>query len=640
MDNIKDGYLTEDSPVVEQPPQILVKLYRHQLAAIRRCLALEHEGNISNETNGTQINTSCGVLCDGVGRGKSLMCLSLVNHKKPIKFHDSCSFSSPTYFEVVKKANTNVKVIPITIIVVPHGVYNQWQGYIQKQTTFSMYGINGLRMMIKMNGNVFSSSDIMDAFKDIFESKYDLVLVSAMQYPNFVRCFRTVVGVRNVYVRRCIIDEVDTIKSDMSDRLPAQFTWFVSSSVNNLLNPTGGSHKIQYFNETTGAMDSRVERVTGIRSCGYIKKFFCDLKNVVPELYWPLFVKNRKEFVDSSFRLSKFVRRIIKCATPTMINILEGLVSLDVIQRLSAGDVDGAMGMYSGEMSTASNLIKTVAGSYLTQIHNLRMQRQATEGKIFGMMNHRDHMLYSIDDKIKSLEDKVQCIKERIMENDMCNICYDEPSHKTVTKCCQNVFCFPCLATWIAAGHNTCPICKKHMKEEDVVLIRDDCELPSEESENEEKCEEHVFDNSNDKPDNLKILLKKRNTEREKEGKTAKYLIFSSYDASFRNIKDVLDSLNMKSEQVKGTSSHVTSIIDRYKNGDCDILLLNARHFGAGLNLENTTDLIFYHAMDKDLEYQVIGRAHRIGRTEPLNIWNLFYESEEKDINGDIADRF
>ena len=38
----------------------------------------------------------------------------------------------------------------------------------------------------------------------------------------------------------------------------------------------------------------------------------------------------------------------------------------------------------------------------------------------------------------------------------------------------------------------------------------------------------------------------------------------------------------------------------------------------------------FYHGMDKDLEYQVLGRAQRPGRTCPLNIWHLCYDSEEK----------
>ena len=58
--------------------------------------------------------------------------------------------------------------------------------------------------------------------------------------------------------------------------------------------------------------------------------------------------------------------------------------------------------------------------------------------------------------------------------------------------------------------------------------------------------------------------------------------------------------------------------------------MLNTNHYGTGLNLENTTDLIFYHKMSCDMEKQVIGRAQRVGRTSDLNIHYLFQDNEIK----------
>ena len=58
------------------------------------------------------------------------------------------------------------------------------------------------------------------------------------------------------------------------------------------------------------------------------------------------------------------------------------------------------------------------------------------------------------------------------------------------------------------------------------------------------------------------------------------------------------------------------------------MILANSLNFGSGLNLENTTDIIIYHKMDKDLESQVIGRAQRPGRTTSINIYKLNYENE------------
>jgi SNF2 family DNA or RNA helicase len=72
-------------------------------------------------------------------------------------------------------------------------------------------------------------------------------------------------------------------------------------------------------------------------------------------------------------------------------------------------------------------------------------------------------------------------------------------------------------------------------------------------------------------------------------------------------------------------------MVDQYRSHKPDalnMLFVNARSFGSGLNLENTTDIIMFHKLDSELEKQVIGRAQRFGRSEPLNIWYLLHENE------------
>jgi hypothetical protein len=59
------------------------------------------------------------------------------------------------------------------------------------------------------------------------------------------------------------------------------------------------------------------------------------------------------------------------------------------------------------------------------------------------------------------------------------------------------------------------------------------------------------------------------------------------------------------------------------------VMLVNAQQYCAGLNLENTTDLVFFHRiLDKNIEAQVAGRAQRIGRQSNLNIHYLLYNNE------------
>ena len=79
---------------------------------------------------------------------------------------------------------------------------------------------------------------------------------------------------------------------------------------------------------------------------------------------------------------------------------------------------------------------------------------------------------------------------------------------------------------------------------------------------------------------------------------------------------------------MKGSTGRITKIIEQYKGNELDILLLNSRYFGSGLNLENTTDIFMFHKMNESIENQVIGRAQRPGRTQVLNVYRLLYHNE------------
>ena len=56
--------------------------------------------------------------------------------------------------------------------------------------------------------------------------------------------------------------------------------------------------------------------------------------------------------------------------------------------------------------------------------------------------------------------------------------------------------------------------------------------------------------------------------------------------------------------------------------------MLNAKHYGSGLNLQMTTNIVMFHKMDENTNIQIIGRAQRIGRTSQLIIHKLLYEHE------------
>ena len=110
---------------------------------------------------------------------------------------------------------------------------------------------------------------------------------------------------------------------------------------------------------------------------------------------------------------------------------------------------------------------------------------------------------------------------------------------------------------------------------------------------------------------------------------TGKFIIFSEFSNTYDNVIEALKSTGLKYSEVKGTTVAKNNILEKFRNGDLNIIFLNGRSDGAGINLPQTTDIILYHkATSTALETQLIGRALRLGRTSDLKVHRLMYEKE------------
>ena len=108
-----------------------------------------------------------------------------------------------------------------------------------------------------------------------------------------------------------------------------------------------------------------------------------------------------------------------------------------------------------------------------------------------------------------------------------------------------------------------------------------------------------------------------------RNNKDGKFIIFSNYSETFNHIHSALNDNNIKYKELKGQTSTRAKVIDQFKTGKIKVLFLNSKNNGAGINLQEATDIILYHEMSDDLKTQVIGRANRIGRTQSLYVHQL-----------------
>lgn len=110
----------------------------------------------------------------------------------------------------------------------------------------------------------------------------------------------------------------------------------------------------------------------------------------------------------------------------------------------------------------------------------------------------------------------------------------------------------------------------------------------------------------------------------------AKWMFFSDDDALFDLVQPILKEKGVKHVTLsEGTVKKNEIAIAAYKeDAECKVILVNSMKDGVGLNLENTTHILFLHYTNPQLVEQVIGRAQRPGRKTQLNIVCVYYKNE------------
>lgn len=580
---IEKGTLIKETDSFFHINQTRLELKEHQKKMVRAMIELE-DSEI-NLLNNAKVNTSIGICGDIAGAGKSLEILTLINHKKIMKPKEKVQLQFG-YLVHVSNIHLIENCIESNLIIVPHACVSQWTNYIKQYTNLSFAVISRRKDII--------------SFKT---TKQDIVLCSSSMYNNFIDDFKTKVW------SRVIIDEADSIPIPNMIAPLANFIWFVTSSVQNLMFPSG-----HYFQELilpdTGRRTITRKYIDGIRRNGFISETFKMLERKEANLVLhKIVLKNNNQDVNDSFELPSIIKNIIKCKTPIYLRVVSGLVNNEIMQMLNAGNISGALERTSMSTDTTESIISNVTNQYVGQLHNLKAQYVCAESMTYSREVDKEKRLEHLTKEIFRIENIIKTIEERISNyhKSCCPICMDDFENPTAIKCCQNVFCFECITRSIEKKP-TCPMCRSLISNDNLVIIGKQRQISKEE----------VLPSKNQAL--VEIIT---------NNPKGKFLIFSSHDQSFIPISEELEKINEKPIKLLGSGARIDNILDKFKNTDnVNILLLNSQHYGSGLNLENTTDLIFYHKMPKDLETQVIGRAHRFGRNISLKVHYLFQENE------------
>jgi hypothetical protein len=242
---------------------------------------------------------------------------------------------------------------------------------------------------------------------------------------------------------------------------------------------------------------------------------------------------------------------------------------------------------------------------------------------------------------------KRDTLLEKLKKNDICPICYEvfgSTENYYMSNCCNNNICVKCTEEWFYnMKKENCIYCNtsnilisSYVKYETEDEIEDEIkdEIEDEdissyvkykiECENSKNISKYYNNYSGSKLDYLHNFIV------DLQNNDYKVIIFCDYNTIFQRLEIICNQNNIEYEDLeKGNINEIEKTICNYKYGNSKILFANSSLFSCGMNLENSTHILFVHKMDKNIVDQTIGRAQRLGRQNRLNVIYLKYENEQ-----------
>lgn len=617
-----DSCLGPDSPCIEPPANSLtVTLRAHQQAVLYKMEQMEQQLLNGMDCSGETFFSSYGILGDSVGVGKSLMVMGHIARLEqipPLRVQRTLSsYSSACAFSLREQTFQDVSEAGC-LLVVPHTLFRQWADYIKKQSRLRALFLEKKKAMTVET----FAQDVRAA---------QVVLVSNTLFKEFSYWARD----QQITWKRVFYDEADTIHIVSTCPAPkARFTWFITASWMNMIFPNETIYISQnqlsslVFSQESPFKTLRPffqESYTSARPYHYFRHYVTSigfLRNWLSSdhpLRYKLIIKCSEEFIKQSISLPPLTRTNITCKAPIAQRIIGEIVPGEVQQLLHGGDTAGAIAALGLKTEDVTSIIDAVTKNLQKEMTRLRHTYEFKSTLEYSSSSAKEQALKTLEEKMKRTEESIKAIQSRIegFKDEMCPICYDEPQEAVLTPCCSRVFCGGCILQCLTRNP-TCPMCRTAVKLKDlrkVVLSKTEI-VESGTSEPVTPEEGEILK----KPETLLRLFR--------ENPEGRFLVFSRYDYPFTSIESQIESLGVKVKQLKGNKDAIAATLKAFQTGALRCLLLNSHYAGSGLNITAATHVILFHAMTHEEEKQILGRAYRMGRTEPLTFIRLLHPDE------------
>ena len=634
LDAADKNHLTAESPQADQPSHIKLTLRPHQRSLLAAARSLEANANITAlAVDDPQLLTPYGVIADRVGSGKSIVALSLLADPPPTvksevsvveagaarilryKHHERppvvevtqamLDISGGKEFMAALRNGTDRIQTRAALVIVPHTVIPQWESYIRDQTSLKA---------VVVRRTADCDYEHPRFYHNVFSA--DLVLVSTTMIKRFIGALLFHGGYASRIIwSRIFVDEADSITLPIREGdISARFFWFITGSHLNMIFSRGiWGYRLSGLPTDLQARlgTGTVSGITG-SATGFVHTMVAD--GYEPILVRPI-LRNADAWIEQSLSQPVVTHETVLCKAPASLGILKNFVTPAALEALHAGDVAGALVALGLEASSKESIVDTVTAGLRHDIDQAEKLLAFKHTMDYSSAAAKADGIARAAAKVTALKEKLAALEARVsgMDSQLCPICYDTPHTPTLTPCCRQTFCLACICECVAKKP-ACPLCRvaiKSVKELMVVGAGTGGSVSA-------------GDIEEGPPTKGAALLKLLSA----AAPADKYLVFSSHEASFKGLREVLGVKGIKCELLSGTAARIQRLRKQFMEGKIQVLCMNARHVGAGLNLEMATHVVLYHKMNVEMEQQVIGRALRFERATELRVIHLAHEGE------------
>ena len=588
------------------------------------------------------------------------------------------------------------KFIKPTIIFVGISVMKQWQTAIKTFTDLKVYSINSIKelrlmMQLVVNGTI-NNYDIVLVKNGKISVPITLPEGYVLEDKNKTSnayIYNVIANLRHCCWARVIIDDFDTIRlPNNAGIVNGLFTWYISSTRKKMEYRIGGK---QLYNSTSELLKNHDY---GCSNIIYNHFMFCylNVRNDSQFLKETIYIPNPKYHIAIFKNPNNLYMSLLHGMENEQIDRITEMLNADAIGDAAeaagiktnsvANIFESIIGSKFKQYRYSGDLLAFIEHLREEESKRLAMSENPNKNDRYGkkdLLDFREveYKYPGVNSIINATEEEYTEIKhdtgksiQRVKDNirhGICPICRDELSETkdtAIAKCCGTVFCGNCgiegqnINDKYSKLSGRCSNCRTPISIKDLIFMEnfDLSKIENEDFEDEDTADNSKYINTTNNKLRTKytaiidIIMNRLVPESKRvdmyipnmmkgsiflrEPIVRKVLIFANYDSTLKKVINELEEEKIHYWRLMGSATDIDTISKAFTlcKTTCAMVINSTKHC-SGLNLQTATDLVFSHnIINPDIESQVAGRGHRLGRTSPLNIWFMQYDNEYESL--------